>query len=172
MKTLKIDPTLYPKANGSLSFFANWRLAWHTFTIYGGPFPYFTPGPGKFGINLRGEKQHPCDVYLPIADYGIPEQSAEKVAATLEHAVQRAMAGDAVYAGCMGGFGRTGLFLALVAKIMGVADPVGYIRANYTAHAVETDEQYRYVQDFPVKDIQKRLRSWAWKRRLRDLWPF
>ena len=46
----------------------------------------------------------------------------------------------------MGGWGRTGLFLALLAKVCGVENPVTYVRENYSPRAVETTDQHRLRQ--------------------------
>lgn len=46
--------------------------------------------------------------------------------------------------------GRTGLFLAILAKAVGFNDPVAYVRKHYYNHAVETAEQAKYVEAFDV----------------------
>jgi len=55
-----------------------------------------------------------------------------------------------LYVGCMGGTGRTGTLLALLVaqhpQFTGEA-AVAYVRANYKAHAVETQDQYNQVLD-------------------------
>ena len=52
--------------------------------------------------------------------------------------------------GCMGGIGRTGLMLSLLAKAFGVEDPVAYVRKHYYSHAVETKEQRQFIADFAI----------------------
>ena len=63
----------------------------------------------------------------------------------------------------MGGWGRTGLFLALIAKVCGEKDPVAYVREHYAPHAVETKDQQAYVESFDVAALQRWLfwRSWT-----------
>jgi len=79
------------------------------------------------------------------------------------------LAGEKIYIGCMGGWGRTGLFMALLAKATGISDPVAFIREYYTPHAVETKEQQDYVANFDVSPIQRELWRWAWKVRLASI---
>ena len=66
--------------------------------------------------------------------------------------------------GCMGGIGRTGLMLALLAKSFGEEDPVRYVRATYYSHAVETAAQKQFIAEFKVP-LSVRLRIWL-KRKL------
>lgn len=162
----------FPKANGSLTFKTDWRWAWMGFTVYGGPFPNFAEGDNTFGLNLRAEKHHKCDAYLPIADFSIPTQTDEKVAETIALVIDRALQGKDVYMGCMGGWGRTGIALSLIAKTMGEELPVEFVREHYSHRAVETSDQYDYVQNFDVSGIQARLQKQAWRHRIRSLWPF
>ena len=68
-----------------------------------------------------------------------------------------------MWVGCQGGWGRTGLFLALMAKVCGEANPVSYVRHHYSPRAVETNEQMDYVRKFDVDDLQQWLfwRGWT-----------
>jgi hypothetical protein len=134
------------------------------FVIYGGP--YLDCPDGFRGVKLAKEITRPCEVSIPIKDYSVPQVGNLNVG--LEKAVSLLLAGDAVYAGCMGGRGRTGLFLAILAKAFGVEKPVEYVRENYFHHAVETTEQYDFVMDYEIpENIQrqiKQLRRWSWLR--------
>jgi protein-tyrosine phosphatase len=89
--------------------------------------------------------------------------------AGLEKAVQAITLGYPLYVGCMGGKGRTGLFLAVLAKAWGIKNPVEYVRANYYPHAVETKEQYAYVTNFKVS---KAIRRRVWKAKAKSLVRF
>ncbi|QXN72618.1 PTPc tyrosine phosphatase [Rhodobacter phage RcZahn] len=163
---------LFPKANGSLTFKGDWRWAWMGFTVHGGPFPNYVKGEDTFGLNLRAEKSHPCDAYLPITDFSVPTQTKEQVSATIALVLRNALSGKHVYVGCMGGWGRTGIALSIIAKVMGEADPVAYVRKHYSHRAVETEEQQAYVRDFDVTAIRAELQRFAWKRFIRSFWPF
>ena len=59
--------------------------------------------------------------------------------------------------GCLGGQGRTGLFLALLAKVWGIADPVKYVRRVYLRRAVETRDQEEWVADFEASGLRRWL---------------
>jgi protein-tyrosine phosphatase len=101
----------------------------------------------KTGRNLRAfYRQEGFKVlYLPIPDFGIP------IKADLEQAVQRAIAyaqaGQHIAVHCSAGIGRTGLFLAFLAKrVLGVSGEkaLQWVR-YYIPYAVETPEQQRLV---------------------------
>lgn len=145
------DP--YPGKNGSLTFSKDWTWLWAKATIYGGPFAQYRPtSETSFGINLREVKNREADHWLPIDDFSVPADK-KAVDQALKVAIEQMAAGSSVYAGCMGGWGRTGLFLALVAKAMGEENPVEFVRKNYTPRAVETDQQYKYVKNFDVTEV-------------------
>jgi protein-tyrosine phosphatase len=115
-------------------------------SVFGGP--YVHRPTHMTGIKLAVEINLPCDIDLPIVDYSVPDVAATK--RVLLQTIKRLSKGETLYAGCWGGMGRTGLFLALLAKVAGVSDPVSYVRSSYHPHAVETPEQKKYVADFPV----------------------
>jgi hypothetical protein len=91
---------------------------------------------------------YPVEISIPTEDYKTPDPKQLK--AGLKQAVKQILNGRPVYVGCMGGRGRTGLFMAVLAKAFGVANPVEYVRANYYHHAVETKPQYQFVTDFKI----------------------
>lgn len=112
--------------------------------IYGGP--YRQRPQGMCGVKLAAEINAPCEIDLPIHDFSIPSEREAKRA--ILKTIAALAKGDTIYVGCMGGIGRTGLFLALLAKSAGVKDPVEYVRATYYSHAVETPEQKKFVENF------------------------
>ena len=162
--------TSIPKgANGVLSLPLGWRGAFFAPVIVGGPFDNYEPTPGSMGVCVRAERVPPtANVRLAIKDFDVP-QSTIAVETALKQALGAALGGRQVYVGCMGGWGRTGLFLALLAKAAGVERPVDYVRQNYTVRAVETEQQYRYVDNFDVSNVQKWMYRAAWEERLVQL---
>lgn len=161
------------RPNGVLTLRTGPKFAWANLKFTGGPFdsyPDFKKTVDQpFGVCVREErvpKDH--DVLLKIEDYSVPRDK-RLVALALKDALYAALQGKDVYVGCMGGWGRTGLFLALIAKAAGEADPVAFVRKNYTSHAVETPEQKAYVAGFDVSDLQKWLMRKAWKTKF---WSF
>lgn len=137
-----------------LQFFnGNWRR------IYAGP--YMMKPAGMIGVKLALEVPGPADLMLPIRDFSIPasKQATDKV---VWQVLTMVADNRLVYVGCMGGLGRTGLFLALLAKAMGNPNCVGYVRANYNERAIETPLQERYSEmyDLGVTDWEMYKLKW------------
>jgi len=92
-------------------------------------------------------------IFVPTRDFSIPLMRLFRKG--LMQSIAQMAIGNQLYVGCMGGIGRTGLFLAGLAKIMGVEDPVGYVREHYIPHAVETEAQKDFIRALKVEDIRK-----------------
>lgn len=125
--------------------------------IYGGPFKKFKPGRRLISIKMAEEIDAACDVSVPTEDYSVP--STSDMEAGLVAALDALSKGNDIYVGCMGGTGRTGLFMACMANLMlhfnngeikhegeTYTNPVKYVRATYRPHAVETEQQYDYAR--------------------------
>lgn len=128
--------------------------------VYGGP--YRSRPNDHFGVKMAAEIKAPCNVDIPTRDFSIPDPHlmAEGIRKTLPALFR----GDAVYVGCMGGIGRTGLFLGILTSVLNPkADPVAYVRKHYMGHAIETEEQRRFVREFPVNDLRAYARRLAVK---------
>lgn len=129
-------------------------------TVYGGP---YREVPELFwGVKMAEEIDHPHMVDIPTKDYSVPEVSVLK--AGIVRALMAMINEENVYAGCWGGIGRTGIFLAALAKVQieyrkskhragRGEDPVLYVRKHFIPHAVETEEQKQYIADLDVSDI-------------------
>jgi hypothetical protein len=155
----------FARQNGVINLDLGWKGAWEKVNVYGGPFHGFPQDdPEAFGVCLKEEAPKVYDVHLPIPDFGVPDDDFE-VAVALSQVYEAAFKGKAVYAGCGAGWGRTGLFLALVAKVAGVPDPITYVRENYTPQAVETAHQEAYVRSFDVGRVRLWVYREAWTRR-------
>jgi hypothetical protein len=154
-------------ANGVLPLSLGLFGAFYDLTITGGPFDGFQRRTDlDFGVCVRAERVPPkVDVRLPIRDFQVPTDTIAVENALIE-TFQAAIDGKHVWVGCMGGWGRTGLFMALMAKVAGVADPVAYVRDSYTPRAVETAEQHDYVDEFDVSDVRRVVGRYAWVKRL------
>lgn len=82
-------------------------------------------------------------LYYPIPDYGVlPPDIAIRLAKTI---VDKINYGQSVGMFCMGGHGRTGYIAAIVLGLMGIKDPIKYLREHYCPLAVETREQINQI---------------------------
>lgn len=132
------------------------------FVVTGGPFME-CPKSMK-GVKMAKEIKQECAVDIPTQDFQVPDRKL--LYRGLAKALDMMLAGEPLYVGCMGGKGRTGLFLAVLAKSMGVKKPVEFVREKYYSHAVETKEQYDFVKKFTItpslRKKVKQARKWAW----------
>lgn len=102
------------------------------------------------------------DVPYFIQDRGVPKipQNFKRL---VEWTVEQIEDGQKVHAGCIGGHGRTGMFLAAVVAQLGVADDaVGYVREHYCNRAVESREQCAFLMnEFNVAWSAPSKSSWG-----------
>ena len=112
--------------------------------VIGGP--YRSRPADYFGVKMAIEIKAPCDVDIPTHDFHVPSY------ADLDKGVRASLMPIArnqkVYAGCMGGIGRTGLFMGALAKTLNLPEPVKYVRANFKSHAIETKQQQDFVNSY------------------------
>src|SRR4051794_15625188 len=97
------------------------------YTIAGGPFRKCPQGDKNLlRIRLAPElKECSFDLAVPIKDFSVPDRL--QLIAVMEQTLRAMMEGRSVYVGCMGGQGRTGIFLSAFAKLWGVKDPIGWV---------------------------------------------
>ena len=122
----------------------------------GGPFR--ARPDGMVGVCMLPEKHHlkPGDVHVPTRDFTPPPE--QQLIEGVEKALRAAIRGETVYVGCTAGIGRTGTFMAAMVKALGITHaPVGFVRAHYHHHAVETLDQEQLIADLDVSHIRQRL---------------
>jgi protein-tyrosine phosphatase len=89
-------------------------------------------------------------------DFGIPTD--EVVAfGQIRAAWARAVSGEVVEVGCLGGTGRTGTVLGCFAILAGIPrdEAVTWVRATYRPHAIETTDQEALVQRFTSEVVRE-----------------
>lgn len=124
-------------------------VAGRAVTITGGPFDAIPDG--AFGVCLEpaAAKAWLADVALPTPDFGLPEPDALRDAVAAVLAQLATEPERPVHVGCRAGVGRTGLFLACLARAAGVeGDALDYVRAHYLPHAAETEAQQAMARGF------------------------
>lgn len=96
-----------------------------------------------------GDRRYPweegVDVFFAIPDMGVPKdlQTFNKL---LAYTADSMRAGKSVYVGCIGGHGRTGLFLAALTTFMtGNKDTIELVRKKYCKKAVESNAQINWL---------------------------
>ena len=101
-------------------------------------------------------------IYIPWADFDIPNLFAEDWKNVVKE-VRRLKKNTVVY--CMGGHGRTGTALAILAVLMGVKtkNPVEYVRTNYCKEAIETEEQIKYIEYVTGCDLKDEIKKYRKK---------
>lgn len=97
------------------------------------------------GLTIRGlDKDRKGYIRVEWPDMGVPKVTREQWV-TLARTLKRRK----VYVACLGGHGRTGTALAILASLYGAvpkdADPVAWVRGVYCDKAVETTGQADYV---------------------------
>ncbi len=117
--------------------------------VTGGPFDAIPAG--AFGICLEpaAAKARLADIALPVPDFGLPDPAALKHAVGAALRQMEAEPERPVHVGCRAGIGRTGLFLACLARAAGVdGDALDWVRCHYLPHAAETPEQEAMARGF------------------------
>jgi protein-tyrosine phosphatase len=114
-------------------------------------FNHTVSNPNEKSLPWEDDYKPVVIVNYPISDMKVPSdvQSFHKL---VDWTCNQLQAGKKVHAGCMGGHGRTGMFLvAVVASMTGMIDAIQYVRKNYCYKAVETSEQIQFlVKEFGV----------------------
>lgn len=89
-------------------------------------------------------------IYLPIPDFSIPSPSA--LLRGIAQVQAAASAGRNVAVHCNAGIGRTGLFMACLARqVFGMPgeQAIAWVQ-QYIEHAVETEQQYSFVENLEL----------------------
>lgn len=133
--------------------------------VFGGPYREYDPDERRLvGVKMAEEIAAFCHVSIPTEDFSVPSNSDMHLG--LVTALSHMRDGNDLYAGCMGGIGRTGLFMGCLAKVLiefyngsyrGFTDPVLLVRGIYKAHAIETAQQMAFVRGFDALSVLEEL---------------
>jgi hypothetical protein len=113
--------------------------------------PYERATTPDFGLYLDPRWQPPWPhELLEWPDFGLPATPA--LCRALRSLHERAQAGQRVEIGCLGGHGRTGTALGVLAVATGCppGDGVAWVRAHYCPEAIETEAQGQLVGAAPL----------------------
>ena len=93
-------------------------------------------------------EENGIDVYhSPIVDYGLPRET--QMDSIIQFLQTQIDANQNVLVHCMGGYGRSGTVMGSYANaILGVDDPVEYVRKTRGQEAIETEEQEEFVKSY------------------------
>jgi hypothetical protein len=94
-----------------------------------------------------------ADIYIGFADtvsnpsHVYPWEEGYKQVTVINYPIcNQLQSGKKIHAGCVGGHGRTGTFLAaVVAQMSGMQDAIQYVRKHYCHKAVETSSQVKFL---------------------------
>jgi protein-tyrosine phosphatase len=116
--------------------------------VTGGPFDALPAGARGLCLDARAARAAEAAWRLDVPDFGAPEAAALRATLAAMLAAMRAAPGDDYHVGCRAGLGRTGMALACLGAMTGVADPLRWVRATYHPAAVETPAQEALVARF------------------------
>jgi hypothetical protein len=89
-------------------------------------------------------------IHAPIEDFSTPEKGA--LLLPIEQTLAAAQAGENIVIHCHAGVGRTGLFIACLARVvfeLSAADAVDWVRRTIPS-AVENEAQMAFIRDFEL----------------------
>ena len=89
-------------------------------------------------------------IYAPIEDFSTPERGDMRL--PIEQTLAAAQAGENIVIHCHAGIGRTGLFVACLARVIweqSADEAVDWVR-QYIPYAVENEAQMTFIRDFEV----------------------
>lgn len=116
--------------------------------VTGGPFDALPPGARGLCLEARSARVDDAEWRLDVPDFGVPEAAALRAVLEAMLAAMRERPGDSYHIGCRAGLGRTGMALACLAAMTGIASPVAWLRGRYDPAAVETPAQEAMVARF------------------------
>lgn len=90
------------------------------------------------------ERDAPIQIEAAIPDMGVPKDP-EQFKTLVQWAKSEIDSGKKLHGACIGGHGRTGMFLAALVSLYGEPDAISYVRKNYCTKAVESKVQVEFL---------------------------
>lgn len=110
---------------------------------------------GYYKVKMAEEISKSCDLAIDTPDFQTPNRYM--LLNSIPQILHAIAMGQNIYIGCMGGIGRTGFMMAIIAKIMGVNNPIAFTRANFKGHAIETEAQMLLIDSIEVEPYRMML---------------
>lgn len=114
---------------------------------------------------IRGKREFPWEKGIDI-NFHIPDMQSPKdvkqFKKLINWTIEQLTEGKKLYCGCIGGHGRTGLFLAALTTVMtGNKNSIKTVRDNYCKKAVESKEQIDWLHiNFGINKIKASKQSY------------
>lgn len=101
------------------------------------------------------------EILYRVTDMSVPKEVTE-YRRLVEWTAEQLHGGQKVHCGCVGGHGRTGMFLAALLKHMtGDEDAIATVRKLYCSKAVETGDQVKWLGEFfGIKPVAA-IKAWS-----------
>lgn len=116
--------------------------------IIGGPFDSWDGNGIGLCLDPTAAKRQSATILLDLADFTAPTESQLQTTLSSLLEAMRAHPAAPVYIGCKAGYGRTGTFIAALAKLAGHPEPIAWTRRHYHPSAVETNAQEAAIAAF------------------------
>jgi protein-tyrosine phosphatase len=85
--------------------------------------------------------------HSPITDFGLPRET--QMDSIIQYMQSQLDADQNVLVHCMGGYGRSGTVMGSYANsVLGVENPIEFVRLTRGEHAIETEEQEEFVRNY------------------------
>jgi protein-tyrosine phosphatase len=85
--------------------------------------------------------------HSPITDFGLPRET--QMDSIIQYLQSRLDSNQNVLVHCMGGYGRSGTVMGSYANaVLGVDNPIEYVRLTRGEHAIETKAQEEFVKGY------------------------
>ncbi len=121
--------------------------------VIGGSFNDFPGSAIGVCLEIRSPLAELADVLIAVPDFAAPSQVQLMIGLVRTLERLRDAPGLPVYVGCAAGLGRTGTFIAALARLAGIDDAVAWVRANYDKRAVDTAAQAAAVAALDVAAV-------------------